>query len=194
MVLFCCQPILQALPPDFLVNPTGKLPDWSCIPGERAPHFELNAGRPSTSGAADAAGCFTLPSSYKVGQRPGKRSAGEWLSRPNQKTPGLRHERTVEQEGAPPVGNAAMLTRTIRYTVRFQGSFLLGGFDQQLPAGEYQVERDEEIIEGLSWLAWRGVSTFIHLPAVGTETLKSQMKQIDPRELEDALDRDRKLS
>ena len=87
-----------------------------------------------------------------------------------------------------------MLTRTIRYTVRFHETFLLQGFDRPMPAGEYRVERDEEIIEGLSWLAWRGVSTFIHLPAVGTETMKTQMMQIDPAELEDALDRDRKLS
>lgn len=83
-----------------------------------------------------------------------------------------------------------MEVRTIRSTVRFSSQFMLHGFDAPQPAGEYQVEYDEEQIGGGTFLAWRRVATFIHLPAVAAGSLTRQMVPIDPGELEAALTKD----
>ena len=58
-----------------------------------------------------------------------------------------------------------MSTRTTGKTVTFAHPFLLRGVDRTLPAGEYRVVTDEELIEGLSFPAYRRVSTMILVPA-----------------------------
>jgi hypothetical protein len=81
-----------------------------------------------------------------------------------------------------------MLTRTLRKTVVFAHPFLLAGIGRVLPAGDYRVVTDEELIEGLSFAAYRRVSTMIFVPArrgAGVE-----MVSIDPSELEAAQARD----
>lgn len=84
--------------------------------------------------------------------------------------------------------------RITQATVRFTSPFLLYGFDKPQPAGEYLVDYDDELIEGLSWLAYRRVGTFIHLPATGTRSSKRQIVQIDAADLESALTKDREAS
>jgi hypothetical protein len=84
-----------------------------------------------------------------------------------------------------------MSTRTTRSVVRFSSAFLLSGFDAPQPAGEYEVEQDEELIEGVASVAYRRVATFIHLPALSARSLTRQMMPIDPAELEAALAKDR---
>lgn len=76
-----------------------------------------------------------------------------------------------------------MSKRTTQTTVHFSDPFLLHGFDAQQPAGDYRIEREEEVIEGLSWLAWHCVATFIHLPAISADGMTRQMVQIDPADL-----------
>jgi len=77
--------------------------------------------------------------------------------------------------------------RTRKKTVTFTRSFVLGGFDEVLPAGTYTVETDEELLEGISFPAYRRILTLIRLhPRPGlTQTLT-----IDPNELNAALMRD----
>jgi hypothetical protein len=58
-----------------------------------------------------------------------------------------------------------MTTRTSKKTVTFRRPFVLGGFDEVLPAGAYSVETDEELLEGISFPAYRRVLTVIHLQA-----------------------------
>ena len=84
-----------------------------------------------------------------------------------------------------------MSTRTPRFAVRFSSEFLLYGFDAPWPAGKYEVEQDEELIEGVSSVAYRRVATFIHLPATCVQSLTRQMIPIDPADLEAALAKDR---
>ncbi|MEP9374959.1 hypothetical protein [Mesorhizobium sp. KR1-2] len=84
--------------------------------------------------------------------------------------------------------------RTTRTTVRFSSPFLLYGFDAPQPAGEYIVDQDDELIEGISWVAYRRVATFIHLPAIRAGTMTRQIIQIDPADLEAALEKDREVS
>jgi hypothetical protein len=44
------------------------------------------------------------------------------------------------------------------------------------PPGDYAIDEDEELIDGLSWLAYQRVATFIHLPAISaTDHLKASL-------------------
>ena len=84
-----------------------------------------------------------------------------------------------------------MTTRTKHTTVRFTAPFSLSGVDEIQPPGDYAIAEDEELIDGLSWLAYRRVATFIHLPAISsTDRLRSQLVGIDHSELEGALRED----
>ncbi|TPL84006.1 hypothetical protein FJ950_17540 [Mesorhizobium sp. B2-3-14] len=85
-----------------------------------------------------------------------------------------------------------MPDRTTRSIAHFTAPFMLGGLEGQLPAGDYDIDHDEELIEGMSRLAWRRVATFIHLPAKAVSNpLTSQLVAIDHLDLETALVRDR---
>ena len=80
-----------------------------------------------------------------------------------------------------------MNIRTIRKTVTFAQPFSLGGTDEVFPQGDYDVETDEELIEGLSFVAYHRVATYVrlHPQAGGTRTMT-----IDPVEFDAALARD----
>lgn len=82
------------------------------------------------------------------------------------------------------------MTRTKRTQVTFQHSFRLDAFDKPQPPGTYLVETDEELIEGLSFVAYRRVSTSLHLPAIDSGRPVHQLVHTDPQELADALERD----
>ena len=76
-------------------------------------------------------------------------------------------------------------------TVKFTAPFALSGLDEIQPPGDYEIDEDEELIDGLSWLAYRRVATFIRLPAISsTDRLKSQLVAIDRSELEAAMRQD----
>ena len=83
-----------------------------------------------------------------------------------------------------------MMIRTSEKTVTFREPFVLGGFDEVLPAGAYIVETDEELLEGISFPAYRRILTLMHLhPKPGHPGL-TQTLAIDPNELDAALKRD----
>jgi hypothetical protein len=85
----------------------------------------------------------------------------------------------------------SMQTRTRQSTARFRHPFSLAGLDGTQPAGDYDIDEDEQSIEGMSWIAWHRVATFIHLPARQVRALSRQVLQIDHAILEAALDLDR---
>jgi hypothetical protein len=82
-----------------------------------------------------------------------------------------------------------MITRTRRDSVVFRCAFRLAGVDRELPPGDYPVLTDEELIEGLSFPAYRRVSTMLLVPAL-SKLAALEMVTIDPRELEAAQARD----
>lgn len=84
--------------------------------------------------------------------------------------------------------------RTINSTVQFAAPFTLNGIDGVQPAGEYEVDHHEESIDGVSFLAYRRVATFIHIPARSAHAQKSQLFSIDPADLEAALIKDRETN
>jgi len=83
-----------------------------------------------------------------------------------------------------------MPDRTKRSIVHFASPFTLTGLEGIQPPGDYAVDDDEELMEGLSWLGYRRIATFIHLPAIGADSPTRQMVQIDHTELDAAQERD----
>jgi hypothetical protein len=83
-----------------------------------------------------------------------------------------------------------MIARTLSKTVVFSKPFLLKGVDRLLPAGDYRVVTDEELIEALSFPVYRRVSTVVFVPAQSHPASSVEMVTIDPLDLQAALDRD----
>ena len=74
-----------------------------------------------------------------------------------------------------------MITRTRDKTWTFGRPFMLKGVDRLLPAGDYRVTTDEELIEGLSFPVYRRVATMIFIPGPAQRGL--EMITIDPADL-----------
>ena len=83
-----------------------------------------------------------------------------------------------------------MTTHTSKMTVTFKRPFLLGGLEEILPAGAYDVETDEVLLEGLSFPAYQRVLTVLRLPISHGQSGLARSVTIDPVELEAALKRD----
>ena len=72
----------------------------------------------------------------------------------------------------------------------FTRPFTLKGVDEVLPAGAYIVETDEEPLTGISFLAYRRISTLLHLHAMPGSAVVARVLAVDPNELDAALRRD----
>ena len=73
-----------------------------------------------------------------------------------------------------------MLERTYRKSISFDLPFFVEGLDREQPAGTYTVETVQELIEGLSFLAYRTVSTAILLPLPGSGAGSYQLARFNP--------------
>ena len=76
--------------------------------------------------------------------------------------------------------------RTTRESVTFDRPFSLWAVEGLQPAGTYAIDVDEELIEGLSFLAYRRVATTIYLPLRVGGTGSVQAVRVDPRDLDAA--------
>jgi ABC-type branched-subunit amino acid transport system ATPase component len=76
------------------------------------------------------------------------------------------------------VQEIARIARTLSKTVVFSKPFLLKDVDRILPAGDYRVVTDEELIEGLSFVAYRRVATMIFLPVQSRRASSIEMVTI----------------
>ena len=85
-----------------------------------------------------------------------------------------------------------MTTRSRRETITFQHPFRLRGVDRLLPPGAYEVITDEEMIEGLSFPAFRRVATMIMVPAAQNAAM--EMISIGSVDLADAQHADASVS
>ena len=82
-----------------------------------------------------------------------------------------------------------MSPRTSRRSVAFRRPFALRGVDGVQPAGTYEIETDEEFLDGLSFPVWHRVATSLVLPLAGRSS-SYEMIRIDPADLEAAERRD----
>ena len=83
-----------------------------------------------------------------------------------------------------------MTIRTTVKTVTFARPFVLNGLDEVQPAGSYEVETDEVLLESASFPAYRRILTLIHLHAQPFHPGTTRSVTIDPEELVVALARD----
>jgi hypothetical protein len=83
-----------------------------------------------------------------------------------------------------------MSIRTTRKIVKFSNSFTIEGVGRILPAGNYEVVTDEELIEGLSFPVYRRVATMMLAPTESSQAPSIEMLTIGPVDLAAALERD----
>jgi hypothetical protein len=89
-----------------------------------------------------------------------------------------------------------MTMRTSSKTVTFRRPFRLKGVDRMLPPADYRVVTDEELIEGVSFPAYRfpayrRIATMIFVPAPSGSAV--EMATLDPLDLEAALEHDTRI-
>jgi hypothetical protein len=77
-------------------------------------------------------------------------------------------------------------TRTTRSQVTFSHPFTLPEVGEALPAGTYDIDTDEEMIEGNARTVYVRRATLIHVRGLGT----SRIVTIDPVALDSALSTD----
>jgi hypothetical protein len=81
-----------------------------------------------------------------------------------------------------------MTIRTTKSMVTFTRPFSLTGFDGEQPAGSYSVETDEELLEGVSFPAYRRMATMMQLDVSSRGSAGVlQVAVINPDELAAAL-------
>jgi hypothetical protein len=71
------------------------------------------------------------------------------------------------------------MTRTKRSTLTFSRAFSLKDVDRSFAAGAYELVTDEELIEGLSFAAYRRVGSWLLAPAHNSSN-SIEMIPIDP--------------
>ena len=80
-----------------------------------------------------------------------------------------------------------MTTRTTKGIVTFIRPFRLGALGDQYPAGHYPIETDEELLEGISFPAYRRTATTMQLIADPMHPGVTEFAMVDPARLAEAL-------
>jgi hypothetical protein len=88
-------------------------------------------------------------------------------------------------------GSLTLTIRTTRSTVWFSNPFILRNLEGVQPAGEYVVLADDELIEGLSRLAYRRLVTLFQTPAISASQRQTQSFSISQTDLDAALMKDK---
>jgi hypothetical protein len=87
-----------------------------------------------------------------------------------------------------------MNMRSTRSTVTFSNPFTLSGYPGDLPAGDYEVLVEEELLQGLSFEAYRRTATYLTVRGRGSHAGRSELRAISDSDLKEALSRDAALS
>ena len=83
-----------------------------------------------------------------------------------------------------------MTMRSTRSTVTFSNSFTLSGYPGELPAGDYEVLVEEELLQGLSFEAYRRTATYLTVRGRGRHAGRSELRATSDSDLKAALIRD----
>ena len=83
-----------------------------------------------------------------------------------------------------------MNMRSTRSTVTFSYPFTLPGYPGALPAGDYEVLVEEELLQGLSFEAYRRTATYLTVRGRGGHAGRTELRAISDRDLKKALSRD----
>lgn len=79
-----------------------------------------------------------------------------------------------------------MALRTTRSSVTFKAPFRLSAWNDLLPAGRYDIDTEEEAVEGNERTVYVRVATLLYVRTTGMV----QTVSIDPKELQAAFDMD----
>jgi hypothetical protein len=79
-----------------------------------------------------------------------------------------------------------MTMRTTKSTVTFVQPFRLGAFGEQLPAGHYPTETDEDLLEGMSFPAYQQAATMMQVTLDPQRPAITEIAMADPQQLEEA--------
>lgn len=86
-----------------------------------------------------------------------------------------------------------MLSKTSESTVTFHHPFSIGNAISNHPAGSFRVVKEEVLIEGLSYSAYRAVSISLQMPAIGARGAVQQFVEVSGHDLDVALDADSQM-
>jgi hypothetical protein len=87
-------------------------------------------------------------------------------------------------------GDLTLTIRTTRSTVSFSNPFTLRNLEGVQPAGEYVVLADDELIEGLSRVAYRRLVTLFQTPAISASQRRTESFSISQTDLDAAVMKD----
>jgi hypothetical protein len=74
-----------------------------------------------------------------------------------------------------------MNMRSTRSTVTFSNPFTLSGYPGDLPAGDYEVLVEEELLQGLSFEAYRRTATYLTVRGRGRHAGRSELRAISDK-------------
>ena len=83
-----------------------------------------------------------------------------------------------------------MNMRSSRSTVTFSNAFALPGYLGELPAGDYEVLVEEELLQGLSFDVYRRTATYLLVHGKGARAGRSELRMTTDDDLKAALSRD----
>ena len=86
-----------------------------------------------------------------------------------------------------------MTTRTTSGIVTFSYPFRLDGLDEPQPAGDYQIETDEVLLESVSFIGYRRAAILIRLHPEARQPGIIREMTIDPAVLDKALAEDKRI-
>ncbi|MDW4500217.1 hypothetical protein R5H30_19675 [Sulfitobacter sp. D35] len=84
-----------------------------------------------------------------------------------------------------------MNMRSTISTVTFSNRFTLPGYPGDLPPGDYEVLVEEELLQGLSFEAYRRTATYLTVRGRGGHAGRTELRAISENDLKEALSRDR---
>ncbi|MCJ7873454.1 hypothetical protein [Phaeobacter sp. J2-8] len=80
-----------------------------------------------------------------------------------------------------------MNMRSTRSMVTFSNPFTLPGYPGELPAGDYEVLVEEELLQGLSFEAYRRTATYMTVRGKGAHAGRSELRLTTESDLKEAL-------
>lgn len=87
-----------------------------------------------------------------------------------------------------------MTIRSTRSIVTFSHPFSLSGYPDDLPAGDYEILVEEELLQGLSFEAFRRTATYLTVRGKGAHAGRTELRATTESALKQALGRDAALS
>ncbi|MEW9920968.1 hypothetical protein AB2B41_15240 [Marimonas sp. MJW-29] len=87
-----------------------------------------------------------------------------------------------------------MLTRSTRSMVTFSNDFTIGDSTRALPAGTYEILIEEELMQSLSFEAYRRTATYLMIRGRGRNAGQTSMQMTTQDEVDHAIASDRALS